>query len=112
MARNRLLLDMTRRFTPAGFCIVQLGNVHHCRAMSIRRPLFCLLVRPAPPLGSDHHPEASGPVVSRRLMTVPGIGPICANANRRSSTDLTAAYFRLDFLIEAHIAPMPIRGGN
>ena len=32
MARNRLLLDMTRRFTPAGFCIVQLGNVHHCRA--------------------------------------------------------------------------------
>ena len=28
MARNQLLLDMTRRFTPAGFCIVQLGNVH------------------------------------------------------------------------------------
>ena len=59
-ARNRLLLDMTRRFTPAGFCVVQLGNVYHCRAMSIRRPLFCLLVRPAPPPGSDHRPEAIG----------------------------------------------------
>ncbi|MGC2746608.1 MAG: hypothetical protein WA309_03975 [Pseudolabrys sp.] len=28
--------------------------------MRIRRPLFCLLVRPAPPPGSDHHPEAIG----------------------------------------------------
>ena len=79
MARNRLLLDMTRRFTPAGFCIVQLGNVHHCRAMSIKRPLFCLLVRPAPH-PSGLRPSPSGPVVSRRLMTVSGIGPICANA--------------------------------
>ena len=80
MARNRLLLDMTRRFTPAGFCIVQLGNVHHCRAMRIRRPCFaCWSDRPhlrAPTITR----KRSGPVVSRRLMTVPGIGPICANA--------------------------------
>ena len=80
MARNRLPLDMTRRFTPAGFCIVQLGNVHHCRAMSIRRPLFCLLVRPASLRAPTITRKRSGPVVSPRLMTVPGIGPICVNA--------------------------------
>ena len=65
MARNRLLLDMTRRFTPAGFCIVQLGNVHHCRAecRSCPAPNHARYQRPEP---SSATPQPSCPSVLSR----------------------------------------------